>query len=400
MTPPRPATRDRPRIPPLASRAARKGGSSLTKLATAVLIAIAACNSSDTGGPATAEPKSHEQRASKALFATIDPDGPGCSAAVNVDGQIVWSAAYGRASLERDEPFTPETLVDIGSTSKQFTATALGLLIDDGTISWDDSVSDHLNKLPDWSAQITVDDLVHHTSGLPDYIELLEDGGVELMAPSTQADAVDALRGTRPAFEPGSKFEYSNSNYVLLAEIVQAATGQDLPSYLEDQVFGPLDLDAEMNPGNSARVPSPAGTAQSYEDDAGWKPADSPWAQVGDGAVQTTPGQLALWGTQYWSSDLPPGLTDLRTDRAVDMGDGGRYGLGIMSYPASSQGAGTEGAGSVEGSILTHSGEWSGFDTGFVVAPTGRTAVAVTCNTPDGPVTGEVADELLSIWTA
>ncbi|MFZ1431897.1 MAG: serine hydrolase domain-containing protein [Candidatus Microthrix parvicella] len=386
MTAPRPA-------PPNRSRCLKPAVAGLLTVA----VACGPSGISASGAESSGRLRSAD---SEALFAPIGPDGPGCSAAVNVDGQIVWSAAYGRASLERDEPFTPETLVDIGSTSKQFTATALGLLIDDGTISWDDSVSDHLNKLPDWSAQVTVDDLVHHTSGLPDYIELLEDGGVELMAPSTQADAVDALRGTRPAFEPGSKFEYSNSNYVLLAEIVQAATGQDLPSYLDDQVFGPLDLDAEMSPGNSARVPSPAGTAQSYEDDAGWKPADSPWAQVGDGAVQTTPGQLALWGTQYWSSDLPPGLTDLRMDHAVDMGDGGRYGLGIMSYPEPSRGAGIEGTGSVEDSILTHSGEWSGFDTGFVVAPTGQTAVAVTCNTPDGPVTGEVADELLSIWTA
>ena len=289
MTPPRPATQDRPRFPPSASRAARKGGTSLTKLATAVLTTIAACSSSDTGGPATAEPTSHEQRASEALFAPIEPDGPGCSAAVNVDGQIVWSAASGRASLERNEPFTSDTVVDIGSTSKQFTATAIALLINDDLLTWDDPVNDHLEGLPDWSAQVTVDDLVHHTSGIPDYIELLEDQGVDVMDPSTQADAIDALRGTKAAFEPGSKFEYSNSNYVLLAEIVQAATGQDLPSYLEDRVFGPLDLDAEMNPGNSARVPSPAGTAQSYEDDAGWKPADSPWAQVGDGAVQPHP---------------------------------------------------------------------------------------------------------------
>ena len=248
MTAPRPA-------PPNRSRCLKPAVAGLLTVA----VACGPSGISTSGAESTGRLRSAD---SEALFAPIGPDDPGCSAAVNVDGQIVWSAAYGRASLERDEPFTPETLVDIGSTSKQFTATALGLLIDDGTISWDDSVSDHLNKLPDWSAQVTIDDLVHHTSGLPDYIELLEDGGVELMAPSTQADAVDALRGTRPAFEPGSKFEYSNSNYVLLAEIVQAATGQDLPSYLDDQVFGPLDLDAEMSPSNSARVPSPAGTAQ------------------------------------------------------------------------------------------------------------------------------------------
>ena len=145
MTSPRPA-------PPNRSRCLKPAVAGLLTVA----VACGPSGISTSGAESTGRLRSAD---SEALFAPIGPDDPGCSAAVNVDGQIVWSAAYGRASLERDEPFTPETLVDIGSTSKQFTATALGLLIDDGTISWDDSVSDHLNKLPDWSAQVTIDDL-------------------------------------------------------------------------------------------------------------------------------------------------------------------------------------------------------------------------------------------------
>lgn len=328
--------------------------------------------------------------ASAALFEAIGPDGPGCSAAVNVDGEIAWSAAYGLASIDRGEPLTTGTIVDIGSASKQFTATAIGLLIADGALAWDDPVGDHLDDLPGWSARVTVDDLVHHTSGIPDYIDLLDGLGVDLLEPSTQEDAIESLDGTDLEFEPGSRFEYSNSNYLLMAEVVRAVSGDDLATHLATHVFSPLGLDAEMAPGASSTDESASeGRAHSYEDEGGdWVRADSPWTQVGDGAVQTTPEQLALWGTQYWDSELPDGLDELLMDRSTDMGDDGRYGLGIMEYAAPSG----------DGTVLTHSGGWSGFDTGFVLDPARRTAVAVTCNTPDGPVTGEVADDLLLIW--
>lgn len=358
------------------------------RTAFVALMAVAAVACGPSGADVAENPRVAD---SVALFADIDFADPGCSAAVNVDGEIAWSDAYGLASLYSEKPLDPETIVDIGSASKQFTATAIGLLIVDGDISWGDPVSDHLGGLPDWAAEVTVDDLVHHTSGIPDYIELLDNQGVDLLDPSTQQDGIDSLDGTQLEFDPGSTFEYSNSNYTLMAEVVRAVTGDDLGTYLDDHVFGPLGLDAEMAPGASSTDDSTGeGRAESYEDeDDDWLRADSPWTQLGDGAVQTTPEQLALWGTQYWDSDLPDSLDELRMDRSADMDDGGRYGLGIMEYPAPAG----------DNTVLTHSGGWSGFDTGFVVKPGERTSVAVTCNTPDGPVTGEVADELLSIWT-
>lgn len=342
------------------------------------------CGSSET---AARDGRQVEQRAgTEALFAPIDADGPGCSAAVNIDGNIVWSQAYGVASIDRNEPFTPETVVDIGSASKQFTATAVALIAIDGQVSLDDMVSDHLDGLPAWSARVTIADLVHHTSGIPDYIDLLDAEGVDLLDESNQADAVASLDGTQLEFEPGTSFSYSNSNYVLMAELVDAITGDDLAAYLEDRIFGPLDLDARMAPGSTGSE-----KAESYELEDEWVVVDSPWTQMGDGAVHTTPEQLALWATQYWDSELNPEWERMRAVDAADMGAGGFYGFGIMEYPRDGADGGT---------ILTHAGGWSGFDTGFVLDPDRRTAVAVTCNTADGPVSGDIADEVLGIWTS
>ncbi|MEZ5380235.1 MAG: serine hydrolase domain-containing protein [Microthrixaceae bacterium] len=360
----------------------RPGSRVALGLLAAVLVGCGSSRDGDTASPVG----DRMQQATEALFAPIDPDGPGCSGAVNVDGEIVWSNAYGLASLGDGEAFTSDAVVDIGSASKQFTATAIGLLVEEGTLGLDDSLSEHVGDLPPWAGEVTIEQLVHHTSGIPGYIDLLDAQGVDLADPSDQDDALAALTGTQLEFEPGSRFSYSNSNYLLLAEVVQGAGGVDLATYLQREVFDPLGLAAQMTPGVELD-----GKAQSYErEDGDWVTADSPWTQIGDGAVQTTPEQLALWATQYWDSDLPPGLDRLRLGGAADMGDGGRYGLGIMEYPED----GVEG-----GAVLTHSGGWSGFDTGFVVDPDRRTAVAVTCNTPDGPVTSDVADDVLDAWT-
>ncbi len=362
----------------------------------AALLSIVGCGTGNATGTGNGNGNGNgndvkRREATEALFGPITADGPGCSGAVNVDGRIRWSNAYGRASIDRNEAFTPQTVVDIGSTSKQFTATAVALAVADGELALDDTIDDHLDGLPGWAATVTVADLVHHQSGIPDYVDLLDARGVDQLDHADQDDALAALAGTRPEFEPGTAFGYSNSNYMLLAEVIESVTGDDLATYLQDRVFEPLGLDAHVGPGLSPDGVAPQAKAQSYELNDGWANADSPWTQVGDGAVWTTPEQLAMWATQYWDSDLGTGLDQLRAAGAVEMGDGGLYGLGIMAYP---------GEGADAGVVLTHSGGWSGFDTGFVLDPDRRTAVAVTCNTPDGPVTGDVADEILRIWTA
>ncbi len=319
------------------------------------------------------------------FFVGIGGAEPGCSVAVNVDGEIVFAEAFGAAVLEPRVPFATTTIVDIGSSSKQFTAIAVGRLIIDGEVAPDDPVNRYVDGLPAWAATVTVAQLLTHTSGIPDYIDLLNDAGVDFSDPADQADALEVIASEKTlAADPGITFDYSNSNYVLLAEVVAAVTGSDLPSWLAAELFGPLDLDASMTPGVAL-----SGKAVSYERDGGWVVADSPWTQVGDGAVQTTPSQLAAFATTYWREGSPwRELAALREDLAVDTGEGD-YSLGIETSELGGR------------TLLGHDGSWSGFETLFLVDPERRTAVALTCNSPDVDVDLDGLDaRILELWTA
>lgn len=368
-------------------------------LALALLAASAGCGSDDgeggggddevttpTDGAASDAgdgPAASADEASRALFADIEDDEPGCSVAVAVDDEVVFAEAYGAAALDPLVPFTTDTVVDIASTSKQFTAMAVGLLILDGAVEADDALSDIVPDLPEWADEVTIAQLINHTSGIPDYIELLADAGVEDDQPSSQQDALDALADVELDAEPGERFAYSNSNYLLLAEVVAAVDGRDLPTFLDEEVFGPLDMDATM----SFPPPSPD-LAVSYVWEDGWEVADSAWTQVGDGAVRTTPSELARSGSLYWSTESPwADLADVRDEVGFDV-DGVTYSLGIDEVDLD----GTQ--------AFTHDGAWSGFETSFIAVPDDRTTVTLTCSSPDVEVPDDAQERLLEIWTA
>ncbi len=329
--------------------------------------------------------------ATRALFASITAKTPGCTVAVSRDGEVQFAEAYGASRLGPRRAMTPKTVVDIGSTSKQFTATAVLLLARQGRIDLDATVSTYLPSLPRWARRVTVEQMVHHTSGIADYIGLLYRGGVTDADPATDADALRVLKTSKLEFTPGSKWEYSNSNYFLLAQVVFAVTGRDVGNYLRREVFEPLKLDAEMEPNTT----DPR-KATSYARKGGrWVVADSLWEQLGDGGVQTTPTQLVRWATQYWKPTIGgPGLLRDRTRGAVLIGERPteRYGAGIFTRrdPAL-------------GRVLGHTGGWAGFVTIFSVLPKRHLAVAATCTSQEvftrpGGVPQDLDERLLTIW--
>jgi CubicO group peptidase (beta-lactamase class C family) len=326
----------------------------------------------------------------RSLFGAIRGDDPGCTVAVGRDGEVVFAEAYGAARLDPIEPMTVDTVVDIASVSKQFTATAILLLAERGTVDLDAPLATYLPDLPAWAARPTVAQLIHHDSGIPDYIDLLVDRGFAVTRSSpTEADALAAL-GDVPDldFAPGSRWEYSNSNYFLLSQVVLAVTGDDLGTFLADEVFEPLDLDMVMDP-----IAAIEEKAVSYERVNGeWQVADSRWEPtIGAGSIQTTPSQLVAWAAQYWEPTI--GATTIDAERfedAVDTGRGGRYGAGIFELDVEHVGR-----------VLTHDGAWGGFFTMFAVAPAHRVAVAVSCTSPDSKMrqmSGLLEARLLAPW--
>lgn len=330
--------------------------------------------------------------ASRAFFADIAPDSPGCTVAVARRGQVVWAEAFGAARLDPLTPMTTETVVDIGSTSKQFTASAIGLLAGEGKVDLAAPLSDYVNGMPEWSDRVTVAQLIHHVSGVPDYIELLVGDGFEFTDVTTDADALRVLaEATELDFEPDTGWEYSNSNYFLLGQIVLAVTGDDLGAFLAERVFTPLGMGAVMDPLTTNPL-----KAASYEADGsgGWRNADSPWQQLGDGGVQTNPTELLKWAGQYWDPTI--GGTSLDALRwagmSVEPTTNTKYGFGIVEEDLDGR------------RVLSHSGGWGGFVTSFVVVPDSQLAVTGTCNAeavlPAGVASDDFGDDIALAFLA
>jgi CubicO group peptidase (beta-lactamase class C family) len=346
-----------------------------------------------TSAPKTKPTDDEAIAKSKALFAKATADKPGCTMAVGRDGKVVWAEAFGASDLDPLTPMTTSSVVDIGSTSKQFTATAIALLAQRGEVDVNAPITTYISGLPEWSKQITVTQLVHHTSGIPDYIELLANDGKTDTDRANDADALRVLAAApTPTFAPGSSWEYSNSNYFLMGQIVLKVTGKDVGLFVGSEVFTPLGMKAAMDATNI-----PEGKSKSYKLDAEkWVSADNFWTQLGDGGIQTTPTELVKWGSQYWAPTV--GGSDINKTRFNDsiripdsvgpLPSATKYGYGIIE--TSTRGK----------RVVSHSGGWGGFVTTFVVVPEEKLVITGTCASPDVLPSTErdMGDILLDIW--
>ncbi|MBM3284685.1 MAG: serine hydrolase, partial [Candidatus Aminicenantes bacterium] len=152
-----------------------------------------------------------------ALFAEWDKrDSPGCSLAVVRDGKIIYKSGYGMANLELGIPITPQSVFYIGSVSKQFTAFCIALLAREGKLALDDDIRQHIPEMPDYGNPVTIRHLLHHTSGIRDYLELENIAGIDAGSYHEQ-DVLELLARQKSLnFAPGEEYLYSNGGYFLL----------------------------------------------------------------------------------------------------------------------------------------------------------------------------------------
>lgn len=325
-------------------------------------------------GPRTHSVTTADKRAllsDEALAALVDPDRPGCSGAVGVRGEVVWAGAAGIADLTTGDPLTIETRFDMASVSKQFTATAILMLQRDGALSLADPIATHVDGLPAWGRSVTLDQLVHHTSRVPDYWSVLDEDGLGFSDPADHARILDAIRRL-PRLEPGTGYSYSNSNYVLLAEVVDRVSGQPLPGFLAERIFAPLGLGMELVPGLVA-----PDVALSYDDDDREQPPG--WTAYGAIGIITTPSELVRWGDQYRAGDI---IDDDFAAGAADEGTGEFYAAGMDLEPDGR---------------LNHNGRFGGYVSTFTVSADRETTIAVMCNGHAANRFG-LADALWAIW--
>ena len=265
----------------------------------AVLLAIAALASAQ---PAiSAEPSPAVLKRIDGVFADFNASTPGCAFALVDHGRTVYERGYGLASVEHGVAIDPHhTVFDIGSLSKQFTAASILLLAHDGKLSLDDDIRTYVPELPDYGATVTLRQLLHHTGGISDYLELLDMDGINLEDVATGDDALSALSRKKTLdFRPGSEFSYSNSGYFLLSLVVKRVSGKPFSAYAKTNIFDPLGMSDTSVLGDHTRIIAHRATPYDTDEPGKFRLSPSNWEQTGDGGVQSTVDDLVRWDVNF-----------------------------------------------------------------------------------------------------
>jgi CubicO group peptidase (beta-lactamase class C family) len=303
---------------------------------------------------------------------------PGLALGVMRNGQLIKVQGYGLANIELDVPVKPQTVFQMGSVGKQFTATAIMLLVEDGRIALDDKISAYFPGLPASWKNVTVRNLLSHTSGIADY------AGVE----SANSDAIVNLRAdysedellqkfiTLPVhFEPGEKWEYSNTGYVLLGFLIHKVTGEFYGDFLQDRIFRPLGMTSTRIISEADIVPNRAAGYELVKETIKNQRWVSPSLNTtGDGALYTDVLDLAKWDAALDAGKLLKKSSFDQMWTPVTLRDGSRYPYGFGWDVTEVNGH----------RLLEHIGAWQGFTMCSARYPDDRLTVVVLTNLDAG----------------
>ncbi len=308
---------------------------------------------------------------------------PSASVAVVVHGRVEYAQAYGDARLDPKMPAIPDMRYAIGSISKQFAAATTLLLQQDGKLSLDDPIS---KWLPDLTRanDVTVREILSHTSGYQDFWP--QDYLPPMMSkPMPPQEILDRWAKKPLDFEPGTRWQYSNTNFVIVALIVEKITGESFYKFLHDNILKPLGLSSAVNFDEGKLTAEDPTGYMAYglgplrpapEEGAGW--------MAGAGELAMTAGDLAKWDVSLIKQSLlsPESYHDLETEVLLKNGVGTHYGLGVSVNMMDGH------------RMISHSGEVSGFTAYNMVFPDDSAAVVVLTNQDASSAPGAIANRI------
>jgi CubicO group peptidase (beta-lactamase class C family) len=241
-----------------------------------------------------------------ALFAQWDtPNTPGCVLAVIHEGAIVYQRAYGMADLEREVPLTTESLFDLGSIGKQFVAALIALLAEEGRLSLDDTVQRYVSELPDYGAPITLRHLLHHTSGVRDYLDIMQLSNRPFENHYPAEELLYLLTSQQNLnFAPGERYEYSNGGYFLLGVVAERVMQQPLTALLRQYILEPLGMQRTQGNDNLRRIAKQRALAYVPAAEHGYATELSYLGGFGDGPLLSCVGDLLLWDQNFYDNRL------------------------------------------------------------------------------------------------
>ncbi|HEX7421300.1 MAG TPA: serine hydrolase domain-containing protein [Thermoanaerobaculia bacterium] len=326
----------------------------------------------------------------KAATAILTKTGaPSASIAVVKDGRLAYAQAYGLANVETKTAATTQMRYSIGSISKQFTAAAVLMLAEEGRLSLDDKVVRWLPELTR-ANNVTIRQLLSMTSGYQDFWpqDYVMPG---MLQPASAQDIMNGWARKPLDFEPGTKWQYSNTNYVVAGAIVERAAGMPLIDFLQKRVFGPLQMTSIFN---TDLAPLTDQDPQRYlryglgplrpapKEGKGW--------MFAAGELAMTPGDLAKWDVSMIDQTVlrPESYREMDKEVQLANGVGSKYGLGVSLSLVDGR------------RLISHGGEVSGFTAENDVYPDDRAAVAVLTNIDAASAASQIATKVANILFA
>lgn len=345
-------------------------------LAALALVAPSATAAQAAAGEATGDAAPGPEAARvDSVFADVDGTRePGCAVGVRREGRVVLARGYGMANLEHGVPIGPSTVFRIGSVSKQVTAAAVLLAARDGELSLDDPVRRWLPELPRRNPPATVRHLLHHTSGIRDYLGLMALSGKRERDYYTDEEVLEMLARQRGSnFPAGSEHLYSNSGYFLLGKIVRAASGRSLRAFARERIFEPLGMASSHFHDDPDHPVSRRATGYAPREDGGWRISVTTLPMVGDGGVFTSVEDFFRWDANFERPVVGgPDFAERMTEPGVLAGgDTVDYAMGL----AVDRHRGLERA--------AHGGAFAGYRAGMVRHSGQRFSAVALCNRAD-----------------
>ena len=298
-------------------------------------------------------------------------DSPGAALAITKDGEVLHRQGYGMANLEYDIPITTTTTFELASVSKQFTAFAIAMLSYEEKLSLDDDIRTYLPDVPDFGSTITIRHLLHHTSGIRDYIQLFVLAGVRLDDVVSLKDVLKMVgRQKTLNFEPGTAHLYSNTGYNLLAAIVETVTGDSFREWTDMNIFKPLDMvNSQFCDDHEMILKNRAYAYQAVENDE-FKHVVNNTTAVGDGFLYSTVEDIAKWILNLDTARIggQTVLEQMHERGVLNNGEQTDYafGLHISEYRTLK--------------TVRHGGSWQGFQSHLMHFPDQKFGVVILCN--------------------
>ncbi len=310
---------------------------------------------------------------------------PSASVGVVQDGRIVFTKAYGHARLDPPMPATAEMHYAIGSISKQFTAAAILLLQQDGKLSIDDPIAKYFPELTR-AKDVTIRNILSHTSGYQDYAP--QDYTIPAWTKPTTADAIIHEWATKPLdFEPGTQYQYSNTNFNIAGLIVEKASGEKFWPFLTRRVLAPLGLRHTIDLDTEHAKLEPTGYMRNALGPLRPAIMEAPGWYFADGEMAMPASDLLTWDISLMNRSLlaPASYAAMETDMPLKNGQTAHYGLGQSLSTRDGR------------RVVSHSGEVGGFVAQNVVYPDDKIAIVVLTNQEASSAAGMIARSIATL---